>query len=223
MKRLFCFALLLVASGARAQDSSDEIQAAYDRAAMFQVLSIVHDEDEGYIYYFEPSQSFADQDASGEPRVLYSQGGVLTVRSSGVAKALVFIESDNGYAGLTPNALLLTEDNPVGRMETVNQTVGPAPSFLVTPFAFSSAPAPRARGATGGSKPPRQAPIPRGSSTARSSTSSKAPSWAAKRGPSTTDTRSRLGPRTETRQGPAQDFFRGPAEGHRGTHPPDWV
>ena len=96
---------------------------------MFQVLHIERDADQGYIYYFEPSQSFADQDTEAEPRVLYSQGGVLTVRSSGVAKALVFVESDNGYAGLTPNALLLTEDNPVGRMETVHQNGRAGPFF----------------------------------------------------------------------------------------------
>ncbi|OZC03658.1 hypothetical protein [Rubricoccus marinus] len=136
MKRLLCLAFLLAAaSGAQAQDSptpdeQDEqrIRDAYDRAAMFQVLHVTRIEGEGYVYFFEPSQSFQDQDARGEPRVLYSQGGALIARSTGVSKAIVFVESSyDGYSGLAPNGLLLTEDNPVGRMETTQRDGRPGP------------------------------------------------------------------------------------------------
>ncbi len=122
MKRLFCLVLLLAtASGAEAQVLEEgQIDEAYNRAAMFQVLHIERTEDEGYVYYFEPSQSFEGQDLAGEPPVLYTQGGVLTVRSSGVEKALVIVESDNGYPGVVPNALPLTQDDPAGVMMPLN-------------------------------------------------------------------------------------------------------
>ncbi|OZC03657.1 hypothetical protein [Rubricoccus marinus] len=126
MKRLLLgLAFALAASGAQAQDAppdkNAELRDAYDRATAFQVLHVQRDGEGGYVYQFEPSPSAAGTDADGQPRVLTSDGGVLMVRSSGVPKVLVFVQSDGGPLGLSPNSLLLTEDNPVGQMKVVER------------------------------------------------------------------------------------------------------